>query len=227
MSHHFVHYVNAIPESKEQQYKNRLKESRIPDNFRGYTFDNYKCALSNEAAYRFACDLIPLTPQLKSFPEDDNSPIWDAWGKRWSKFTLTLIGPTGVGKTHLAIATAFAWLKERELSVRYYQCQDLVNYLQSITMMECREEAEDYLDYLYKFNDCLLIIDDFGTQKDTEYSAAQLDLLFDMRYIHDCPTIVTSNLQLDDFPPRIKSRLSQGNVVKISGEDYRLKKVNV
>ena len=67
----------------------------------------------------------------------------------------------------------------------------------------------------------VLILDDIGAQKRTEWETAKLDSLIDYRYEHQSDTVFTTNLDIKDLSPRVASRLSEGNVVKLETPDFR------
>jgi hypothetical protein len=73
--------------------------------------------------------------------------------------------------------------------------------------------------------DKLLILDDLGTEKLTDWAAEKLDTLIDHRYIKGLPLVVTTNVPAAQLSPRIASRLQDrrlGRVVTLSGPDYRI-----
>lgn len=97
-------------------------------------------------------------------------------------------------------------------------------------MRSCKsapEESElinDYADIL------VLMIDDLGVSKETEFSSQVLYEIIDRRYMAmRGGLIITSNLSLDEFcektgDDRIASRLAQMcNIITLTGKDHRLK----
>ncbi|MBA7686736.1 hypothetical protein ES703_95191 [subsurface metagenome] len=78
---------------------------------------------------------------------------------------------------------------------------------------------------LANFKRChLLIIDDLGVEKPTEWAQARLDSIIDHRWLNGVPTVVTTNLKSEDLPPRIVDRLEDrrcSRVVQISATSYR------
>jgi DNA replication protein DnaC len=70
----------------------------------------------------------------------------------------------------------------------------------------------------------LLILDDFGTQNATPWAQEKLFQIVNHRYINRLPLIVTTNLALDQIEGRIRSRLSDPELVsqiKVLAPDYR------
>ncbi len=66
----------------------------------------------------------------------------------------------------------------------------------------------------------LVVLDDLGTEKMTEWASEQLYRVLDGRYDRGLPTIITSNVQSDSLDPRILSRYAEGLVV-CNGKDVR------
>jgi DNA replication protein DnaC len=70
----------------------------------------------------------------------------------------------------------------------------------------------------------LLILDDLGTQSSTPWAQEKLFQLLNHRYITRLPTVITTNLRLDDLEPRLRSRLIDPNLVThyhITAPDFR------
>lgn len=134
---------------------------------------------------------------------------------------LTFLGQPGVGKTHLSLALGWEWL-ERGKTVLYYHVAGLLNDLRDGYR---QSGASDYAHILaYAQNCSLLILDDLGTEKETEWATEQLDFIIDYRYENRKPLIVTTNLTLDDLLPRIADRLKEGTITLLKGESFRKQK---
>lgn len=138
--------------------------------------------------------------------------------------SLTLVGPKGTGKTHLAFSVAWNWL-EAGKTVLYYQVEVLLDALRRGYATWQRGDPQGYhhiLDFTQVVG--LLILDDLGAQHETEWAESKLDQIVDYRYVHRKPLIVTTNLALDRLPERIDDRLSEGTLVHLTGESFRRKK---
>jgi DNA replication protein DnaC len=73
-------------------------------------------------------------------------------------------------------------------------------------------------------NASLLILDDFGTQNATGWAQEKLFQIINYRYINKLPLVVTTNLSLDEIDARMRSRLSDPELVtdvRINAPDYR------
>lgn len=134
---------------------------------------------------------------------------------------LTLLGDPGVGKTHLALALGWEWL-ERGKTVLYYH---VVGFLNALRDGYRHSGESDYAHIIAFAQNCvLLILDDLGTAKETEWAIEQLDFIIDHRYENRKPLIVTTNLTLDDLPPRVADRLREGTLILLKGESFRKQK---
>jgi DNA replication protein DnaC len=172
--------------------------------------------LSTNETHRFS-----TWKHLPEFEEAYRQVYTYASGGRKHPF-LTLIGPPGTGKTHLAAAVAWSWLEYLRKSVRYYQVETLLDALRnSYNHKEHKadEQAEVILNYVSKCS--LAILDDMGAEAVTEWAWKKLDEIVDARYINKLPLIVTTNVAPGDLSPRIADRLFEGQVVILKGESYR------
>jgi len=133
---------------------------------------------------------------------------------------LLMLGRYGCGKTHLAAAIANFTIEEG-VSTLFLTVPDLLDWLRyayGSTTMSFEERFEEIRDTP------LLILDDFGTQNATAWAQEKIYQIINHRYVNQLPTVVTSNLLVNDFEGRIRSRLQDPNlvtVVKILAPDYR------
>ena len=110
---------------------------------------------------------------------------------RTENIGLLLWGGVGTGKSFLAGCIANA-LMEQEVPVRMTNFARILNELNR--SFSGRNEVVDKLcRYL------LLIIDDFGMERGTEYALEQIYNIVDSRYRSRKPLIVTTNLMLDEL----------------------------
>lgn len=132
-----------------------------------------------------------------------------------------LWGKVGTGKSYFAGCIANA-LMEREISVRTTNFATILNAL--------FHGAEGKNEYIAKLCACpLLILDDFGMERGTEYSLEQVYNVVDSRYRSGKPLIVTTNLTLEQLQhsedtahARIYDRLLEMCVpVCFTGENFR------
>jgi DNA replication protein DnaC len=139
---------------------------------------------------------------------------------------LFLWGSPGGGKTHLACAYArfMAW---HGIGFYFISVPDLLLEIRSCFSSESKQNESDLIgEYL---TPSILILDDMGTEKITEWSLQTLYLIIDGRYADNKQTVFTSNLTLSEiaktYGDRIASRIGSGVCLKIDGNDHRIKRV--
>ena len=77
----------------------------------------------------------------------------------------------------------------------------------------------------------LLILDDLGVEKTTEWALQALYVVVNRRYLDGRQTIITSNLTLDEVREKLGDRIASRIVgmchpVRLTGRDRRLQKKN-
>lgn len=133
-------------------------------------------------------------------------------------------GEPGTGKTHLAVSEArrSIWhgLKCHFVTVPYL----LMKLRSSFSQVEAAQEMEIIDGYIYNWD--LLVLDDLGAEKTTDYALQALYLIIDGRYGNKNKTIITSNLNPVELATklgdRISSRVLSGLKYKTTGTDRRL-----
>lgn len=134
---------------------------------------------------------------------------------------LLLWGDVGSGKTYLAACIANA-LMETGVAVRFTNFAQVLNELFQV------QAKADYLERLC--SPPLLILDDLGSERGTDYAREQVFGVIDRRYRAGKPLIVTTNLvprqmqeTADKGLKRIYSRILElcPICVRIAGPDFR------
>ena len=144
---------------------------------------------------------------------------WQAM--RSENLGLLLWGGVGTGKSFLAGCIANA-LMEQEVPVRMTNFARILNELNSSF-----SGRNDIVDRLCRYP--LLIIDDFGIERETDYTLEQIYNIVDSRYRNQRPLIVTTNLALGELKDpqdvahaRIYDRLLEMCVpICFTGENFR------
>ncbi|NCE64628.1 ATP-binding protein [Pseudoflavonifractor sp. 524-17] len=132
-----------------------------------------------------------------------------------------LWGGVGTGKSYFASCIANA-LMEQEVAVRMTNFALILNDLTASF-----EGRNEYIARLCRSP--LLILDDFGMERGTEYGLEQVYNVIDSRYRSRRPLIVTTNLSLQDLQhpqdtahARIYDRLLEMCApIRFSGENFR------
>jgi DNA replication protein DnaC len=136
---------------------------------------------------------------------------------------LVLVGITGCGKTHLAVAIAKECLRQGK-AVLVQTVPDLLDELR--TTFDPKAEIQSYTSLFEDMKTAeLLVLDDYGAENTTPWAVEKLFQILNYRYNMALPTVITTNNDLSNIDPRIRSRLSdQGlcNVVTMhEAKDYR------
>jgi DNA replication protein DnaC len=140
--------------------------------------------------------------------------------------SLLLTGPSGTGKT------VFAYSVVKECQRRGFEVPKVVIYPEFI--IQLRRGFHDDMD-AYGLADQiardkrLVIIDDLGVEKATEFVREITYYIINHRDIHCLPTLITTNFDLKQIDDQLDSRLSSRlagmcEVIKFDGEDRRLNK---
>lgn len=142
-----------------------------------------------------------------------------------AKEGLFLIGPNGTGKTHLAVAVMRELILEGIESCRFIKVPELLFEIKK-TFRDGYRDSEEELIQKFK-NYQYLILDELGIEKVTDWSLQDLYLVIDGRSSNLKPTIITSNLSLEEIEKHLDSRFSSRivemcRVIKIECEDWRL-----
>ena len=137
---------------------------------------------------------------------------------------LLLWGGVGTGKTYIAACIANA-LIEQKVPVLMTNFSKVLNQMGAMYS----EDRYKYISDFSKFP--LLIIDDLGVERSTEYVREQIFAIIDERYKANLPLIVTTTLTIDELSSpkdvadaRIYSRLLEMCApIQIRGSDRRQK----
>ncbi len=152
-----------------------------------------------------------------------------------------IIGDVGVGKTHLAVALIRKYIsyikpyyddqqKEYLYDVKnidlpiFVEVPELLLRIRDTYNDKPGETEKDIIDYYTKTP--LLILDDLGTEKASDFSTLMLYLIINRRCSNYLTTIITSNLTLDEIHERLSNRISSRikgmcKIIGMTGHDRR------
>jgi DNA replication protein DnaC len=125
---------------------------------------------------------------------------------------MVFIGPSGIGKTHLAAAIANECIKQ-DNPVFFTTVSDLLDNLKSAFNPESLLPYERFFDQIR--NIPLLILDDLGIHSNTPWAQEKLDQLLNHRYNHELPTVVTSDLPIEQMEERWRSRFTDNKLCQV------------
>lgn len=141
--------------------------------------------------YRFDADngCVPQTEQARRYAEH-----WEEMYRE--NLGLLFWGRPGNGKTFAAACIANALLELPEPGTPTVKMTTFGTVLNRLPGMS----AQDKDRYLESLRSCdLLILDDFGMERQTDYAREQIFTLIDGRYLARKPLIVTTNLSLKEL----------------------------
>jgi len=210
-----LHHMCPLAARQAAQHRRHelLKASQYPVDSERMTLENFIPTPGTVDAFRAACELAGR----------DAGP------------GLVLAGTTGVGKTHLALAILRAQVErlvrrgELESDCVFACVPDLMDDLRAAVKVGRDREL---LEHLRRAR--VLVLDDLGTERVTDWRAERLFLLLNGREFDRSITIVTTNytdgaLLAERFGPdenvgnRIVSRLiGMCRWVTLEGPDYRV-----
>ncbi len=134
---------------------------------------------------------------------------------------LLFEGRYGCGKTHLAAAIGNHRLALGD-SVLFITVPDLLDHLRASYGPSSELGYDDTFDRVRQAP--LLILDDLGVENPSSWAQEKLFQLFNYRYTHRLPTVVTTNADIDRLDGRIRSRLldiTLSHRVHITAPDFR------
>lgn len=136
---------------------------------------------------------------------------------RWIVFA----GTYGCGKTHLAAAIGNERIEQGDL-VLFLTAPDLLDHLRGAFAPGAAASYDELFDRVRSCD--LLILDDLGVENPSHWAKEKLFQLLNHRYSARLPTVVTTNTDVDQLDPRLRSRMLDMNVVsymRITAPDYR------
>lgn len=170
--------------AKKREIEKLFSISNLGERFSKSTFESFLDRNGSETAYKVAVKYV------KTF-------------KEWNGESLLLWGEPGNGKTHLAAAIV------NELSKKGYIVvfQSVPELLQRIRSTFNSENKENETQIMRALLECdLLILDDIGAEKTTEWVEEKLFNIIDGRYRKELPTLYTSNLEPKELKNQVGKR---------------------
>lgn len=206
-----------------QEFANKvdkiIKNSKMSKRNLNYKFENFEVNSNNKKVYQ----------SLKEYSEKLVNSV--------ERKGLILVGNNGVGKTHLACSIANELIRNG-IPIIYGTLINLLAELKN-TYDVYNNISEMKIIKLYEKVD-LLIIDDLGKEKPSEWGLEKLFTIINSRYENNLPVIITTNYDQNSLIDRLSingeietaksiiSRLYEMcYLVKIEDRDHRIKNKKV
>ena len=195
--------------------QSNLKEILKKENFDHFSFDYYSDTMKNEATGLTERETARRTYDIaRGFVRNFDNTFEN----------LFLYGDTGVGKTFLSHCIAHELLESAHC-VMYFSAFDLFDLLADSKFSRGKSQGEDFV-----FDSDLLIIDDLGTELTNSFVSSQLFLCINERIMRRKSTIISTNLELENFSDTYSERTfsriaSNYRMVKLEGKDIRIQKI--
>jgi DNA replication protein DnaC len=154
---------------------------------------------------------------------------------------LLLIGSIGVGKTHLAVGIIKQLILGKGIPCLFYDYRELLKQIQNSYNDSVKATELEVLRPVFETE--VLVLDELGAVKPTEWVWDTVSLILNTRYNNNRTTIITTNF--DDRPAaavagprnstreetlgdrigeRMRSRLHEMcRIIRLDGEDFRQK----
>ncbi len=135
---------------------------------------------------------------------------------------LVLTGASGGGKTHLAAAIANHCIGRGQPAL-FMVVPDLLDHLRAAFNPSSDISYDELFERVKAYP--LLILDDLGTQSSTPWAQEKLYQIINHRYNARLPTVITTNLSMDEFDERLRTRLTDPELSQVYLVQARLRPV--
>lgn len=211
-----------------------LTSSNIPDRYQHCDLENFDTDPGGKRSISLSNAKLAAGRFVEEYPVERDG--------------LLLIGPIGVGKTHLAVGIIKELMIQKGARCLFYDYRELLKSIQNSYNSSVQVTEMDVLRPVFETE--VLVLDELGAVKPTEWVWDTVSHILNTRYNDKCTTIITTNYQ--DLPPagstgesprytaasranreetlgdrigeRMRSRLHEMcRVVKVEGDDFRMK----
>lgn len=181
------------------------RESNLGKRFCSKTFESFEKE-RNPVAYQIAYQYA------KNFSDEQEEG-------------LIIIGNPGTGKTHLAAAIANYCITHHETKLKFGNFVDILDSIRKTFHEQTESEQRDEI--IQKLQQMpLLIIDDLGKEKTSEWTREILYRIVNYRYAECKPLIITTNLTPEQLakstdPATVSRIIEMCKGVQMTGRSFR------
>lgn len=161
-----------------EREQRRLAAAHIPERYRNCTLDTFDPGFKG-ADPSLGMALLTARKFVKTYPVDTA-------GKG-----LLFIGSIGVGKTHLAVGVLRRLVTERGVRGLFCDYRELLRKIQNSYNPQVQTTELEVLRPVFAAE--VLVLDDLGAQKPSEWMWDTIALILNTRYNNKQSTIVTTN----------------------------------
>ncbi|HEY6340112.1 MAG TPA: ATP-binding protein [Bryobacteraceae bacterium] len=174
------------------------RNTGIPPNYEHASLDNFVIPGPENPIARSALATVRL--QVSSFVRE--FPAADRLG-------LLLVGDTGTGKTHLAVA-ALKSIVEKGYEGLFFDYQNLLDRIRA--GFDSASGSSDREAYRSALDAQVLLLDDLGSHRVTDWVEDTVTSIITYRCNHRKPLIATTNLPIDDVTGRVPQNRDSGGI---------------
>jgi len=193
---------------REARVTTLRERSGLSKRMKGYALDNFNHGLSKSTEKAFA----KVMDYIMNWQEN-----------REAGRGLYFCGDVGTGKTHLAVAVMNELMTRKRVPSLFVTVPEFLDNLREAYMIPGRD-LDEWMDTVK--NADLLVLDDLGSERPTEWVRERLFVIVNHRYREALPTLFTSNIGPKDLASQLGERTASRIIamcdwISLEGEDFR------